>query len=153
MIKSIQDNQEEVYKIINNYLKANPGKTKFFAEELKPLKSPQFQNLEYVSRGEQGEILGYFAFVYDLANELVVNFDLVAIKANKTFVQDFFDLTDIIIDIYKRLVIYIPLDSPSMRMSRRVFKNRNFELVGTLKGYKKIGSSRYDVEIWQRREE
>lgn len=153
MIESIRENQEEVYKIINNYLKLHPRKTKFFAEELKPLKSPQFQKLEYISRGEQEKILGYFAFVYDLANELVVNFELVAIKANKTFIQDFFNLTDMIIDIYKRLVIYIPLDSPSMRMSRRVFKDKGFELVGTLKSYQKIGSSRYDVEIWQRRGE
>lgn len=144
-----------IYDIINNSVKDDYEKYKFFMNscKMKPLKTSSFKKLEYISIVD-GKVQGYFAFIFDKINRKITNIELISFDETRVFVRDFLKFCEYLSENFKNVELAVIPENPAYRIARRSFLKYNFKKIGTLQeSIRLIDGKFYDVEIWQRRAE
>ena len=154
MIQKLRaEDRDIIYDIINNSVKDDYEKYKFFMNscKMKPVKSSSFKKIEYISLvGER--VQGYFAFIFDKINRKVTNIELISFDETRVFVRDFLEFCEYLSENFKNVELAVIPENPAYRIARRSFLKYNFKKVGTLQeSIRLIDGKFYDVEIWQRR--
>ncbi len=141
-----EKNRELTYKQLNDMMKQDKEKYKFFGI-LSPLQIPGITRLEYLSI-EEGIIIGHLAATVDLVNERVINISLLSFKFNKKFRRDFLFFLDNLYKLYDNFEFRVCVGSPAFKMDQKLFKKYKFEQFGPLKNSVKIDGKYYDEYIF-----
>lgn len=149
-----KDKRENFYKILEDKIKSNPERYKFFAAGAKKMRdNPVFNKVEFLSK-VGNEVIGEVGYIHDIINDKIVNIELACFKDNSpTFIKDlllFFELLD---SIYLNFELEIMIHSPAYKLACRAFKKYGFKYIGLKRSsLKLLNGKRYDVAIWEKKQ-
>lgn len=150
-----RDNRESFYKVLENKIMSEPERYKFYAAGAKKMRdNPVYNKVEFLSKVGD-EVIGEMGFLEDLANEKIINIELICFKENSpTFMKDLFLFFKLLDCSYLNFEFEVIPQAPTYRLARKAFEKYDFKYVGIKrKSLKLLNGKKYDVTIWERKQE
>jgi len=150
-----KDKRENFYKILEEKIKSDPERYKFFAAGAKKMRdNPVFNKVEFLSK-VGNEVIGEMGYLQDLVNDKIINIEVVCFKDNSpTFIKDLFLFFELLDSSFLNFEFEVIPQAPTYHLACRAFEKYKFKYIGLKrKSLKLLDGSKYDVTIWEKKGE